>query len=151
MKNPSQITLSLAALFTSAVIALVTGAAAPAGRYTVASGTVKDIKTKLNWQQMVRSTPSNQTDAAAYCTGLSLNGSGWRLPTLIELETIVDYSVAPPGPTIDTTYFPSTPQAAFWTASPSIGASTAAYVGFQIGNAGYSYTTDTTTFVRCVR
>lgn len=34
--------------------------------------------------------------------------SDWRLPSREELRSIVDYSVPPPGPTIDITYFPNT-------------------------------------------
>jgi hypothetical protein len=45
----------------------------------------------------------------------------WRLPTAEELQSIVDYSVASPGPAVDTTWFPNTQGQNFWTASPGSG------------------------------
>jgi hypothetical protein len=78
-------------------------ASAPAGRYVVTNGgtgngTVYDTKTKLTWQQTVSSTTYTWADAKTYCAGVgtSLGGTGWRLPTLKELQTIVDYSQSNP-------------------------------------------------------
>jgi Protein of unknown function (DUF1566) len=34
--------------------------------------------------------------------------SDWRLPTIKELESIINYSIASPGPTINSGYFPNT-------------------------------------------
>lgn len=58
----------------------------------------------------------NAVNAASLC-----GFSDWRLPTADELQGIVDYSVADPGPTIDTTWFPNTAQNAFWSSSPIAG------------------------------
>src|SRR5664279_4073220 len=79
------------------------GADAPAGRYTVTSGTVYDSKTKLTWQQVVPATGYIWAAAKTYCVGVgaSLGGTGWRLPTRNELLTIVDYSRT--NPSIDPT------------------------------------------------
>jgi hypothetical protein len=100
-------------------------AAAPAGRYQIGTGTVYDTKTKLTWQQTVPSgtytfdySGSSSTSAQVYCASLSLSGGGWRVPTMKELPTLVDYSVASPGPTIDASAFPSTPAVEFWSATP---------------------------------
>jgi hypothetical protein len=66
----------------------------PTGHYVVAagSGTVYDTKSNLTWQQTVSSTAYTWADAKAYCAGVgtSLEGTGWRLPTIRELQSIVD-------------------------------------------------------------
>lgn len=95
--------------------ALAVWASAPPGRYTKGNGTVTDTKTKLTWQQAVG--PSMMTWAAAktYCAGLgaTLGGTGWRLPTVKELATLVDTSVSS-GPAIDLTFFPDAPTVGYW-------------------------------------
>lgn len=58
----------------------------------------------------------------------------WRLPTADELQSLVDYGVAYPGPTIDTSWFPNTPGYLFWSSSPNMGISFFAWaVGFYDG------------------
>lgn len=42
----------------------------------------------------------------------------WRLPTAGELQGLVHYGKALPGPAIDTAFFPHTPGLPFWTSSP---------------------------------
>ncbi len=78
---------------------------APAGRYVVTAGgtvngTVQDTKTGLIWQQTVPSGTYTWADATAYCgstvVSTRLGGTGWRLPTLEELQTIVDHTQAAP-------------------------------------------------------
>lgn len=41
----------------------------------------------------------------------------WRLPTAVELQGLVDYSIGYPGPTIDTHFFPDTQQNGYWSSS----------------------------------
>jgi hypothetical protein len=108
-----------AATLAAAVIsaAFVTRAAGPTGRYIVSSGTVYDTKTKLAWQQAPAPSTSTQPNALAYCASLSLSGSGWRLPTMKELITIVDFSVTTTEPTINSTVFPGTPANYFWSST----------------------------------
>jgi formylglycine-generating enzyme required for sulfatase activity len=133
------------------VVALTASADAnaPAGRYTTASGTVYDTKTKLTWQQEVPSGTYSWADARTYCAGLNLNGTGWRLPTCKELQTIVDDSQA--NPSIDTTAFPSTPASWFWSSSPLAGSSSAAWgVDFYFGDTG-EFDVSNIFNVRCVR
>jgi Protein of unknown function (DUF1566) len=63
--------------------------------------------TKLTWQRSVPATTYAWDDARTLCSSgevTSLGDSGWRLPTKKELMTLVDYSVAPPGPTVDVDY-----------------------------------------------
>jgi hypothetical protein len=125
---------------------------APAGRYTIAGGTVFDTKTKLTWQQTAPAETYTWAGAKTYCqtVGASLGGTGWRLPTIKELVTIVDYSQTG-TPKIDPTAFPATPAAVFWSSSPVAGQPSAAwFVGFNVGyvnnlGVGSMYN------VRCVR
>ena len=89
-----------------------------AGRYQDnGDGTVTDMVTGLMWQQSVT---SNKTweQALAHCEGLDLGGyTDWRLPSAKELRSLVDTSRS--NPAIDTTYFPDTPAAWFWTGTTS--------------------------------
>jgi hypothetical protein len=83
---------------------------------------VLDRVTGLKWQRAVDDATYTQAEAVAHCDGLALGGyTDWRLPSRIELVTLVDYSVASPAPTIDLAAFPSTPAEWFWTASPVAG------------------------------
>ena len=123
---------------------------APAGRYTIANGTVYDSKTQLTWQQTVTLTTYAWADAQTYCTGL-----GWRLPTYKELVSIVDYSRA--NPAIDPTAFPTVPTSyTYWSASSYAGSLSpgalpqAWYVSFANGYASVD-NVSVLYRVRCVR
>jgi hypothetical protein len=136
-------------------------ASAPGGRYVVtnggtSNGTVYDSKTKLTWQQTISSIFYTWADAKTYCAGVgsSLGGTGWRLPTLKELQSLVDYSQTTP-PMIDSTAFPGAlsgaSSALFWSASPLAGSSSYAWgVDFDSGYASH-YVVSSTGYVRCVR
>jgi len=139
-----------------AVVALATvaftrsaDANAPAGRYTTTGGTVYDTKTKLTWQQAVAPGTYTWAGAKTYCSGLNLGDTGWRLPTVKELQTIVDDSQK--NPSIDTTAFPSTPADAFWSSSPFAGSSSVWQVKFDIGDTYGTQYIDDLDHVRCVR
>jgi hypothetical protein len=117
-------------------------------------GTVTDNVTGLMWQQVVAATKYAWADAVAYCPTLTLAGhSDWRLPSVIELLSIVDLgqSDSPLVHTINPTYFPSTPSDDFWSASLLAGSSSNAWhVSFDDGSTNNDhvyYTND----VRCVR
>ena len=115
---------------------------------------VKDNITGLTWEgkpatDALRAASYNYTnlndrsavDASTYVTAVNaaqLCGySDWRLPTTDELQSLVDYSVAAPGPTIDTTWFPNTQGNVYWTSSPYAGnASYAWSVVFSDGIVG---------------
>jgi hypothetical protein len=83
-------------------------------------GTVTDKVTGLVWQQAASSTQSTWSNATTSCTTLfSLAHLRWRLPTAIELVSLLDDGVAAPGPMIDTTAFPGTPASStFWSSTP---------------------------------
>jgi len=122
-------------------------------RYTTSNGTVLDTKTKLTWQQSFSDSRMTWAAAKSYCAGLgsALGGSGWRLPTIKELQTLVDVSVSP-GPTIDTTAFPYTPATSdFWSSTPASANPSAAWVVlFSDGNEGQSDMSQMLS-ARCVR
>ena len=132
-------------------------ASVPGGRYVVtnggtSNGTVYDTRTKLTWQQTMSSIFYTWADAKTYCAGVgsSLGGTGWRLPTLKELQSLVDYSQTTYSK-IDSTAFPGTPSERFWSASPLVGSSSSAWrVFFGLGS---SYYDDVSmyNYVRCVR
>ncbi len=141
--------LALGAACALALPASSARANAPAGRYTIASGTVTDTATKLVWQQAVDPGMWTWQDAQSYCAGLALAGGGWRVPSVNELMTLIDFSVAGPGPTIDATAFPGTPAESFWSSS-LVGTANASFVYFSSGSAYYADVT-VTYRVRCVR
>lgn len=64
-------------------------------------------------------------DASAFVTAVNAAGlcefGDWRLPTAEELQSLVDYGVAYPGPTIDSAWFSNTRSGAFWSSSPYVG------------------------------
>jgi hypothetical protein len=152
MSLPARRFVASAALF-ALLVAVPARASAPAGRFTASAGVVHDSKTGLNWQQAVSTTLYTYANALIYCSGnvAALPGSGWRLPAIKELETLVDDSVASPGPTIDASAFPSTPANFFWSSTPYVPiTSDAWYVRFIYGNTGINAKSNAGA-VRCVR
>lgn len=117
---------------------------APPGRYTLGTGTVFDTKTKLTWQRAASSTPYSQSDARNSCP------SGWRLPTLNELASLIDLSRS--NPAIDVSAFPSTPAQPFWSTTYAFGG--ASVFGFVVDfNTGAVYQADSSElhYTRCVK
>ena len=130
-------------------------AGAPAGRYTYpAAGTVLDTKTRLTWQQSIPTSQMSHAASVTYCSGLNLAGTGWRLPTVRELLTLIDYSQTAGGtvPMIDATAFPSTPTYYFWSATLVAGQDGALAWGVLFtGSGGSSDLVASAHAVRCVR
>ncbi len=122
----------------------------PASYGTGTAGVVVDNVTGLTWQEPVNAATMTQSQASAYCASLSLAGqTGWRLPSVIELFSLVDFTVSS-GATIDATAFPNDPAAWFWSSTPV--ASTpfdAWYVDFGSGAASSSGASGAAQ-VRCV-
>lgn len=123
-------------------------------------GTVDETITGLRWQKCslgesgVNCTTGSAnslvwSDAVNACTGLNLTGTGWRLPTAHELTQLVDYGKS--FTTIDTTVFPGTNPAPYWTSTAhATQSSWAWYVGFSQGKTWVHNKTETYK-VRCVR
>jgi Protein of unknown function (DUF1566) len=149
--NPFRLVSALAVVAT-ALAAPAGATTAPAGRYTYpAAGTVYDTKTKLTWQQTAPFAKYAWADAKTYCSGVgtALGGTGWRLPTMKELQTIVDETRL--SPSIDPTAFPSTQGAEFCSSSPVAGSSSSVWsVNFLYGFTG-SLDLLQLAAVRCVR
>jgi hypothetical protein len=145
-----------AALFVSAALFVLSrrgGADAPPGQFQInGDGTVTDTKTGLVWQQTVSASSYTQFMAVSYCAAnsASLPGTGWRLPSYTELQTLVDDTRK--FPAIDPTAFPSTPNENFWSSSSYVppNAGLAWYVGFNVGF-GNSDDPYVTYRARCVR
>lgn len=81
---------------------------------------------------------SNSVGYVNYVNSIALCGyTDWRLPTADELQGIVDYGVAYPGPTINTAWFLNTPGYWYRSSSPLVGDSgNAWYVNFGDGDVG---------------
>jgi len=89
----------------------------PPGSFMVdtLADTVTDLATGLVWQRSPGTTLRPRSASAVYCSGLSQAGGGWRLPTRIELLSIVDLGRNPAVDTGAFAYNGSTYP--FWTAS----------------------------------
>jgi hypothetical protein len=122
----------------------------PASYDVSVAGTVLDRITGLMWQRRVGNDKSTFDQAVAKCNDLTLAGyHDWRLPSRIELVSILDTSRTEPS--IDLSYFPNTASDWFWSSSPAVDEPSAAwYVYFYFG---YPKTDDRRSrfSVRCVR
>jgi hypothetical protein len=116
------------------------------------SEAVLDRETGLVWEQ----SPNNAQTwdfAQLNCNVKTLGGrKGWRLPTLQELASLIDPTVAAPGPLLPPGHpFGNVQSSVFWSASSS--ASNSAYawdVYFGDGGVGNSLKSNTY-FIWCVR
>jgi Protein of unknown function (DUF1566) len=127
---------------------------------TSVPGVVIDNVTGLWWQQPLGGTNNQgvneggmpQSEAITYCAHLNLGGHcDWRLPTRIELISIVDFTTW--NPAINGSVFPGTPSQPFWTASPYLVNGAVGYawgVTFLDGSTS-SFAAGQTNYVRCVR
>jgi hypothetical protein len=123
-----------------------TGLPHPASYTANADGTITDDVTGLTWEGTVDATSYMDDEAAAHCAS---KGEGWRLPTRLELVSLVDFTITP-GPTINP-IFKNTPPTTFWTASAYYGdAGDDWYVGFDEGYSDYGISNQSD-LVRCVR
>jgi hypothetical protein len=115
----------------------------------VHANAVVDNVTGLIWQEPISSQRQSWDQAKSYCAGLGpLDGvAGWRLPTVIELLSIVDYSRD--SPCINVAVFPTTTLDLFWTSTPYPGGGSAWDVYFVSGFTGYTGATYPGS-VRCV-
>ena len=124
-----------------AVVAGVVQASAPPGQYATFGRDdlcISDVMTKLTWIRAPLASTQSFTAAATSCAAL---GSGWRVPSVNELLTLVDEDphyeleggqLVPKA--IDANAFPGTPVGtAYWTSSVGAGA-TAWVVNFQDGS-----------------
>lgn len=122
---------------------------APAGRYTSAAGEVTDNQTGLIWQQADDGKGYSFAGAKTHCEGL---GAGWRVPSVKELQTLVDETRS--NPAIDSTVFTSTAAVGlgtcYQTSSQLAGTALGWLVCFAEGRSTYDNAANPY-FVRCVR
>jgi hypothetical protein len=114
--------------------------------------TVVDNITKLTWEGVPSSSSDMaQSEAAKYCAQKDSSKGPWRLPTLLELLSLVDYTVSS-GPMISA-MFPSRPAEKFWTSSrAACGGAQGWWVDFGTGTAHpIDDIADAMFRVRCVR
>lgn len=110
-------------------------------RFVANGAEVTDKTTGLVWARC----SVGQTWDGGACTGTptylaheaalayAMAQSGWRLPNVKELLYLVDRGCS--APAIDSTVFPATPNASYWSSSPVAGASDSAWaVVFSSGN-----------------
>ena len=114
-------------------------------------GFVIDQITHLEWHSPVDGERRMWREADRYCKDLTLDGGGFRLPTRIELLSLIDFTAGEPR--IDTHAFGDTPAAYFWSASRFVGRQGVAWlVNFGAGPGFVSSSDLSSSYpVRCVR
>jgi hypothetical protein len=101
----------------------------------------------------------SQTDTFDFISSLNTGNFGgkndWRLPSVRELQSIVNYSIAPPsGPTINTIFFPHTIDFSdYWSSTHSIWCdlNEAWTINFFLGQTASLSNTGNSRYVRAVR
>ena len=114
---------------------------------------VKDLWTGLYWQLVPSGSNLKWMPGQTYCAGLSYGGfSGdWRLPSPIELSTLVDYVVTTP-PTAQSPFVANTISGYYWTSAPSLTSGGSSWlVNFGQGSVLSANATLNPYAVRCVR
>ncbi len=126
-------------------------------------GVVTDTVTGLVWQEPTPNNTLTWEAARCYCASLTLaDHQDWRLPTLIELLSLIDETIPPPGPNVNRVAFPSTVGGSrsqdemgygYWTSTPEPSNAPAAWkvhFDYSYGNDAYEDVT-LAERVRCVR
>lgn len=125
--------------------------APPAGNYAVANGVARDETTQLEWLQAALPDLLTHTAAATACKATTQDGGGFRLPTRIELLSLVDYSRNGKG--VNASVFgASSFGVEFWSSTPDAlaPAARAWFVRFTNGESSTDLQS-TMKAVRCVR
>jgi hypothetical protein len=119
---------------------------------------VLDRETGLVWEQSPTAPPTipntfNWGNAQFHCINLNAGGrTGWRLPTIQELLSLVDRSVSP-GPTLPSGHpFGNVQSSVYWSAATFAGFASGAWVvNFGFGNVGNGFDKGDSYFAWCVR
>lgn len=102
--------------------------------YTLDKLGTKDAQNGLLWHSLDatdKKAKYTHEGAVEMCQNLSLGGRSWRLPTLNEMYSTVDYSFSRPA--IDMKYFGPVMQRYYWT-SDTLNENSAFVVGFKLGS-----------------
>jgi hypothetical protein len=114
---------------------------------------VLDRETGLVWERSPSTTRISRETSRFDCINRVIGGhKGWRVPSVHELMSLVDPSVAPPGPTLPAGHpFINIGGDLYWTATafPFVAGSVPWEVSFNTGNAGVNNAA--LRFVWCVR
>jgi Protein of unknown function (DUF1566) len=112
---------------------------------------VTDAVTKLEWQQSVENGPQSRSAAEKYCEKLRLVGGGYRLPSRIELLSLIDFTQG--NPYLDAKAFPNAPTGKYWTSSRYAKNPASGWVvNFEFGTTLVQIETENVEhLVRCVR
>jgi hypothetical protein len=100
---------------------------------------VRDNETGLVWEKSPQTTTPTWDIARLTCTGKSVGDrKGWRLPSVHELTSLVDPSVAAPGPTLPPGHpFLNVQSSNYWSATTDTSSATDAWlVNFSGGLVG---------------
>ncbi|MBL9039683.1 MAG: DUF1566 domain-containing protein, partial [Archangium sp.] len=128
----------------------------PASAYAVTAGVVTDSVTGLTWQRGAALSNDGGVlafpfvAAVQYCDGLTIDGStGWRLPTVVELVSIVSYGAS--SPAVNVVTFPQTVGQLYWSATGATGAPATGWVVNFGSGATSAVTLSSACRVRCVK
>jgi len=97
---------------------------------------IRDNNTGLVWEKSPRTATATWNGARFTCINKNVGGQkGWRLPSIPDLASLIDPSVAPPGPTLPSGHpFHNVQSAGYWSATTSAeDSSDAWFVYFGIG------------------
>lgn len=110
-------------------------------------GTVTDTKTGLMWQKETPESTYTWKEANTYCHKLELVGyKDWRLPTIQELHSIIDYNQYNPA----SNHIFDTVSSYYWSSTPSVYYQNFAFgVQFRSGEGSY-YSKPHNFYVRAV-
>lgn len=110
------------------------------------TGIVKETTTNLEWQDDAVSSKMGWEAAIDYCEGLSLEGSGWQLPNINQLNSIVDYARHPALKSA----FTHTGLSYYWSSTTNVDQPSTAFLVEDSGDNAYGHKTSSY-YVRCVR
>jgi len=110
-------------------------------------GTVNDNNTWLMWQGQDDNIARTWEEAVSFCENLNIGGTAnWRLPSIFELMTIVNYEQT--SPSIGSAAFPNTHSAGYW--SSDTDGEGAKVINFSYGESS-TMAKSSGNYVRCVR
>jgi hypothetical protein len=80
---------------------------------------VRDNNTGLVWEKSPQTATATWNGARFMCINKNVGGQkGWRLPSIPDLASLIDPSVAPPGPTLPSGHpFTNIQSAGYWSAT----------------------------------
>jgi len=122
----------------------------PSERLTVVSpDRARDTSANLEWQRADDGQVRTWESAVQYCNDLMLDGlRGWRLPTIEELQTIIDYTRH--HPVLNTETF-NDRWSKYWSQTPVASHPDGVWLAdFEVGRVTWLYTNDSS-YARCVR